>query len=128
MIDIVERLEFDAMRCDRQYSKGVASNIRAGIYEIRQLRKYLSDANSQLAALSLCEPGFLDRMIRERDEARSQLGKAQAALAPFAAVAAPETCKDKLSVLGIDRLIGVLTVGHLRAARAALADDIGAKA
>lgn len=29
-----------------------------------------------LAALSLCEPGFLDRVIRERDEALNKLSRA----------------------------------------------------
>jgi hypothetical protein len=38
MSDITERLEFDATRCELQFSKGVASNITEAIAEIRRLR------------------------------------------------------------------------------------------
>ena len=41
MIDIVDRLRFDAVRCEAQFSKGVASNIDAGADEIDRLRKVL---------------------------------------------------------------------------------------
>lgn len=41
MIDIVDRLEFDATRCEVGYSKGVASNITEGIAEIKRLRERL---------------------------------------------------------------------------------------
>ena len=42
MIDIVDRLRFDAVRCEAQFSKGVASNIDAGADEIERLRKVLT--------------------------------------------------------------------------------------
>lgn len=41
MIDIVERLRFDAVRCEVQFSKGVAGNITEGADEIERLRKVL---------------------------------------------------------------------------------------
>lgn len=44
--------------------------------EIASLRAQLAEANSSLAALNLCEPGFLDRVLRERDGLRAQLAKA----------------------------------------------------
>ena len=37
MIDIVERLRFDAARCEVMFSKGIASNIDAGADEIERL-------------------------------------------------------------------------------------------
>ncbi len=41
MIDIVDRLSFDATRCETTFSKGVSSNIEEGIAEIRRLRAAL---------------------------------------------------------------------------------------
>lgn len=38
MIDIVNRLRFDATRCEMQFSKGVAGNITEGANEIERLR------------------------------------------------------------------------------------------
>jgi len=38
MIGIVERLRFDATRCEMQFSKGVAGNITEGANEIERLR------------------------------------------------------------------------------------------
>ena len=43
MIDIVNRLRFDATRCEVQFSRGVASNIDAGADEIERLRKGIQD-------------------------------------------------------------------------------------
>ena len=43
MIDIVDRLKFDATRCEAQFSKGVAGNINAAIDEIARLRKKLEE-------------------------------------------------------------------------------------
>src|SRR5262245_7209145 len=40
-IDIIERLRFDATRCEVQFSKGVASNIEEGAAEIERLRAAL---------------------------------------------------------------------------------------
>lgn len=43
MSDIVERLRFDAVRCEVQFSKGVAGNIEEAAKEIERLRAaYLS--------------------------------------------------------------------------------------
>lgn len=41
MIDIVDRLRFDSVRCETQFSKGVAANIDEAIREIEQLRDVL---------------------------------------------------------------------------------------
>jgi len=38
MTDIVERLKFDAIRCELQFSKGVAGNITEAAAEIERLR------------------------------------------------------------------------------------------
>lgn len=38
MIGIVERLRFDAVRCEAQFSKGVAANIEEAAKEIERLR------------------------------------------------------------------------------------------
>lgn len=43
MADIVERLEFDAVRCELQFSKGVAKNIEEGAAEIKRLRAALKE-------------------------------------------------------------------------------------
>lgn len=37
-MDIVERLKFDAARCEADYSKGIAKNIEEAIAEIERLR------------------------------------------------------------------------------------------
>jgi hypothetical protein len=46
MIDIVERLRFDAVRCEVQFSKGVAGNITEGADEIERLRKTIEKIKS----------------------------------------------------------------------------------
>lgn len=43
MIDVVERLRFDATRCELQFSKGVAGNITEGADEIVRLRAALRE-------------------------------------------------------------------------------------
>ena len=40
-MDIVQRLRFDSVRCETQFSKGVASNIEEGAAEIERLRAAL---------------------------------------------------------------------------------------
>jgi len=42
MIDIVDRLRFDATRCEVQFSKGVAGNINEAVDEIERLRAALT--------------------------------------------------------------------------------------
>ena len=42
-IGIVERLRFDATRCEMQFSKGVASNIEEAANEIERLRRGIQD-------------------------------------------------------------------------------------
>lgn len=44
MTDIVDRLRFDATRCELQFSKGVAANIEEGAAEIERLRAILDAA------------------------------------------------------------------------------------
>lgn len=41
-MDIVERLRFDAARCEAQFSKGVATNIEEAADEIERLRHGLT--------------------------------------------------------------------------------------
>lgn len=43
MIGIVERLRFDAVRCEATFSKGVAGNISEAADEIERLRKALKE-------------------------------------------------------------------------------------
>lgn len=42
MIDIVDRLRFDAVRCEATFSKGVAGNITEAADEIERLRAQLA--------------------------------------------------------------------------------------
>lgn len=42
MIDIVDRLRFDATRCELQFSKGVAGNITEAADELERLRSAIS--------------------------------------------------------------------------------------
>ena len=42
MIDIVDRMRFDATRCELQFSKGVAGNIEEAAKEIERLRVQLA--------------------------------------------------------------------------------------
>lgn len=63
MIDIVDRLRFDAVRCEAQLSKGVAANITEAADEIKRLRDALQEiadnpcidpeGNSQMALRAL---------------------------------------------------------------------------
>lgn len=47
---IVERLRFDAARCELQFSKGVASNIEAAATLIAELQADLAEANRRYFA------------------------------------------------------------------------------
>lgn len=47
MIDIVDRLNFDAIRCEAQFSKGVAQNITEAAAEIERLRSALKDIQAR---------------------------------------------------------------------------------
>lgn len=47
MIDIVNRLKFDAVRCEAQFSKGVAGNITEAVDEIERLRAALKDIQAK---------------------------------------------------------------------------------
>lgn len=48
-IDIVERLRFDAIRCEAQFSKGVAGNLNEAADEIERLR-----TAAKLALAEMC--------------------------------------------------------------------------
>lgn len=61
--------------------------------QLREAREQLDEANAKLAALNLCDPHFLDRVIRERDAAREQLVNAMAAL---------KATRDDLDMYGLD--------------------------
>lgn len=47
MTDIVERLRFDAARCEVDYSKGVAGNIEEAAAKIERLRAALTDLRAR---------------------------------------------------------------------------------
>jgi len=49
MTDIVERLRFDAARCELQFSKGVAGNIEEAAAEIERLMAALTDLRERAA-------------------------------------------------------------------------------
>lgn len=50
MTDIVDRLRFDAVRCEVVYSKGIACNIEEAINEIERLREWKSSILSKCKA------------------------------------------------------------------------------
>ncbi len=66
--------------------------------EIASLRAELAEANSKLAALNLCEPGFLDRKLRELDVTKAQLASAR-----------------KAAIQEADEIIGLLWVDLFKA-------------
>lgn len=68
MTDIVERLRFDAARCEATFSKGVAKNIEAAIAEIERLR----DAYAELMALTDELPVRLLRESERRNGLRAK--------------------------------------------------------
>ena len=47
MIDIIDRLKFDAARCEAHFSKGVAGNIEDAVSEIERLRAALKDIQNR---------------------------------------------------------------------------------
>lgn len=47
-MDIVDRLRFDAVRCETQFSKGVASNITEAADTIERLRNAVDVARSAM--------------------------------------------------------------------------------
>lgn len=58
MIDIVDRLSFDATRCEVQFSKGVAANIKEGIAEIERLRAERDEARRSLWLVVYSNGGY----------------------------------------------------------------------
>lgn len=52
MIGIVERLRFDATRCEAQFSKGVAGNITEAAEEIERLRSALKDIQARAVGVN----------------------------------------------------------------------------
>ncbi len=68
MIDIVDRLSFDATRCEVSFSKGVASNIEEGIAEIKKLRSDLQMATEYAdILLPLFEDHYWDSLEHNKD-------------------------------------------------------------
>lgn len=61
MIDIVDRLRFDATRCEAQFSKGVAGNIDEAADEIARLRDGLKAAirAAKLAIFTINKQGVM---------------------------------------------------------------------
>lgn len=52
MIDIVDRLTFDAVRCEAQFSKGIAGNITEAAAEIERLRGALKDIQAKAVGVN----------------------------------------------------------------------------
>lgn len=52
-MDIIERLRFDAARCEQQFSKGVAGNIEEAAAEIARLRAALAIARPYMGPANL---------------------------------------------------------------------------
>lgn len=68
MIDIVDRLSFDATRCEVSFSKGVASNIEEGIAEIKRLRDYIWSLDGKTICTRTDGDTFIDEgFIRASD-------------------------------------------------------------
>lgn len=63
MIDIVERLRFDAVRSELQFSKGVAQNSEEAANEIERLRAELARSSERIAVVQ----GDLDRESKEAE-------------------------------------------------------------
>lgn len=78
MRDIVERLRFDAVRCELQFSKGVASNIEEGIAEIERLRALLENACEVFDHYDLPEHAFHYRRILNGKEAAVRTARSPA--------------------------------------------------
>jgi hypothetical protein len=53
MIDIVDRLRFDAARCEATFSKGVAGNITEAVEEIERLRSALKDIQARAVGVDV---------------------------------------------------------------------------
>lgn len=49
-MDIVEQLQFDAVRCEATFSKGVATNIEEAAAEIKHLRSEFASMRARLVA------------------------------------------------------------------------------
>ena len=65
MTDIIERLRFDAARCQAQFSRGVATNIEEAMAEIERLREYACHKHACARikdAVEKCDCG-LDELI-----------------------------------------------------------------
>lgn len=69
-MDIVERLRFDAARCETQFSKGVALNIEEAATEIERLRDLLSQAMTLLHQMPIKHP----QQARQRDDLAKRCG------------------------------------------------------
>lgn len=69
MSDIVDRLRFDAARCEVLYSKGIATNIAEAAAEIERLRAALE----MVAGLRQCA----DNLMSNVEIAREALGANQ---------------------------------------------------
>jgi S-adenosylmethionine:diacylglycerol 3-amino-3-carboxypropyl transferase len=58
-MDIIERLRFDAARCEAQFSKGVAMNIEEALAEIERLRAAMTELLSGHDSLYVAHFGHL---------------------------------------------------------------------
>jgi len=67
-LSIADRLRFDAVRCELNFSSGVASNISEGVDEIERLRAQLASARKALTWIRAnkgAHPGNIIGVIEE---------------------------------------------------------------
>lgn len=74
MIDIVDRLSFDAARCETQFSKGVAGNIEEAAGHIKRLRAALEEI-VQVGGQDLCRGIAAEALRASQSPAAGQTRK-----------------------------------------------------
>lgn len=72
-IDIVERLRFDAARCETQFSKGVAGNIEEAAAEIERLREELRSFKQSVLDPENQPSQYGTTLVEEFGEPRSKM-------------------------------------------------------
>lgn len=75
-MDIVDRLKFDSVRCEVQFSKGVSTNIDEAVAEIERLRRRLGPLG--LVVVEIGEAGHYvnERVAAEIGRLRDDLSQA----------------------------------------------------
>lgn len=76
MSDLIERLRFDAARCEMQFSKGVAGNIEEAAAEIERLRAALTEIANDGTRVLVSSP-MIARAALDHHRASSLVDKAK---------------------------------------------------